>query len=146
MYKSVAAGIQTPDLPLARPTLNFTLKNLVFEQNHMKVTCFGIKNDTQGKGFEVILPKSNVVKIDPVQTLYDYIERTREHRDQDGHVLISLRSPYNAFDSSTVSRILDPRGGYCFGMAIYQRVIGEIFSSLCIDIQSAICTLLMCCW
>ena len=57
---------------------------------------FGSKNDAQRMGFGVILPKSNVVKIDPVQTLYDYIERTREHKGQDGPVFISLRSPYNA--------------------------------------------------
>lgn len=86
---------------------NFTLKNIVFEKDHLKVTFFGIKNDAQRKGFEVILPKSNVVKIDPVQTLYDYVERTREHRGQDGPVFISLRCPYNAIDSSTVSRILE---------------------------------------
>ena len=86
---------------------NFTLKNFVFEQNHMKVTFFGIKNDVQRKGFEVILQKNNVVKIDPVHTLYDYIERTREHRCQDGPVFITLRSPYNAVDYSTVSRILE---------------------------------------
>ena len=43
---------------------------------HRKTLCLnrficGIKNDAQREGFEVILPKSNVVKIDPEQTLYD---------------------------------------------------------------------------
>ena len=33
--------------------------------------------------------------------------RTREHRGQDGPVFIAFRSPYNAVDSSTVSRILE---------------------------------------
>lgn len=51
---------------------NFTMKNIVFEKDCMKVTFFGIKNDAMRKGFEVILPKSKSVKIDPVQTLYDY--------------------------------------------------------------------------
>ena len=71
---------------LVRVTLrqNFTLKNLVFEQNHMKVTFYGVKNDAQRKGFKVILPKRYVVKIDHVQTMYDYIESTREHRSQIG--------------------------------------------------------------
>ena len=73
----------------------------------MKVTFFGIKNDAQRKGFDVILPKSNVVKIEPVHKLSDYIENKREHRGQDCPVFIALRSPYNAVDSSTVSRILE---------------------------------------
>ena len=41
-----------------------------------------------------------------MQTLYDYIERKREHSGQDGPVFIALRSPYNAVDFSTVTRIL----------------------------------------
>ena len=97
-------------------------KNLVLERNHMKVTFFGMKNDAQRKGFEVILPKSNVVKIDLVQTLYDYTKRTWEDTGQDSPVFISFRSPYNAVDSSTVSKLLEEA-------IFYQRVLGKIFSS-----------------
>ena len=57
-----------------------TLKTLVFEQNHMKVTFLVSRMTLQRKGFEVILPKSNVVKIYPVQTLHDDIERTGTQR------------------------------------------------------------------
>lgn len=35
------------------------------------------------------------------------MERTRGHRGQESPVFISLKSPYNAIDSSTVSRILE---------------------------------------
>ena len=39
----------------------FTLKTLVFEQNHMKVTFLVSRMTLQRMGFEEILPKSNVV-------------------------------------------------------------------------------------
>ena len=84
---------------------NFTIERLVLEQNHMNVTFFvSWYNDVQRKGFKVILPKSIVVKID-ANAIWLH-ERTREHRGQDGPVFIALRSPYNAVDFSTVTRIL----------------------------------------
>ena len=118
----VPNGVIFYDSPGLTLRQNFTLKNLVFERNHMKVTFFGMKNDAQRKGFEVILPKSNVVKIDLVQTLYDYTKRTWEDTGQDGPVFISFRSPYNAVDSSTVSKLLEE-------VIFYQRVLGKFFSS-----------------
>ena len=75
----------------------------MIEQNHTRVTFFGIKNDAQREGFEVILPKSNVVKTDPVQTLADlHRENTGTQRSRWPCI-----SPYNTVDSSTVSRILE---------------------------------------
>ena len=85
----------------------FTLENLDFQDDILKVTFFGIKNDLQRKGFEVTLPRSNVLKLDPVRALQDYIDKTKSQRGGSGPVFLTLRPPYSAIDSSTVSRILE---------------------------------------
>ena len=102
------------------------LKNLVFEQNHMNVTFISIKNDAQRKGFEVILPKNNVVKIYPVQTLSDYKENTETKRSRWPCI---YRLKISVQCCCFLDGIKDTREGYCFGRAIYQSVISKLFSS-----------------
>lgn len=95
---------------------NFTMKNIVFEKDCMKVTFFGIKNDALRKGFEVLLPKSKSVKIDPVQTLYDYIERTRGHGSGRPCVhFVKIPLQCNWF----LNGIYETRRGYSLGRAIH---------------------------
>jgi hypothetical protein len=53
----------------------FTLDQLDFQDNGVEVTLFGIKNDMQRKGFQVMLPKASEFKLDPVQTLQDYTQQ-----------------------------------------------------------------------
>lgn len=89
------------------PQTKFYHENYCIWKRWFESDLFGIKNDTMRKVFEVILAKSNSVKIDPVQKLYDYIERTRWPRGQEGLVFISIKSTYNAINFSTVSKTLE---------------------------------------
>ena len=68
---------------------------------------FGIKNDAQRTGFEIIVRPHTDAKLDPVRTLRDYITATSAVRPENNAVLVTLRSPCRAIDASTVSRILD---------------------------------------
>lgn len=71
------------------------------------MSLFGIINDTQRTGFQVLLPKSDISKLDPVQTLLDYIDRTDDKRAPNGPAFLVLTSPYNALEASTVAKILE---------------------------------------
>lgn len=73
----------------------------------MKITFFGIKNDTKRSGFEIVLPKSNQHKIDPVSTLYDYVKRTEPQRQVNGPVFLTLREPFKALEASSIAKILE---------------------------------------
>ena len=42
------------------------------------IIFFGIKNDSDRKGFEIVLGSTDESVIDPVLTLQDYIKRTRK--------------------------------------------------------------------
>ncbi len=86
----------------------FSVKQIQFlPDESAKITFFGIKNDTQRTGFEVVLPKHDVPKLDPIRCLKDYIERTASVRPAGEPVFLALRRPHNAIDASTVSRVLE---------------------------------------
>ena len=73
----------------------------------MKIPFFGIKNDTARTGFDVQIPRSRNDKVDPVQTLQDYIARTDSHRSGNGPVFLTLRSPYTALEAASIAKILE---------------------------------------
>lgn len=84
----------------------FTTDMLSFSPEGVKVTFFGIKNDTQRTGFEVFLPKHPNPLIDPVQALSDYIECTESVRT-DKAVFLSLKRPHEAISSAAVGKVLE---------------------------------------
>jgi len=87
--------------------LVFSTDQVDFHETSATFTLFGIKNDTARKGFQVTIPRGNIVKIDPICTLQDYISRTSRNRGQHGPVFMSLKAPFAALGASSVARILD---------------------------------------
>lgn len=86
----------------------FSTSQLNFnDDGSLKIRFFGIKNDTRRDGFEVQIPPHSCEKLDPVAALKVYIGKTASFRDKDSSpVFLTLRSPYNAIDASTVGDIL----------------------------------------
>lgn len=76
------------------------------EDGSLCVRFLGIKNDYDREGFEVVLPASRDLKVDPVGALRCYIERTESIRDSTQAVFLTLVRPYRAISSSTVGKIL----------------------------------------
>lgn len=68
---------------------------------------FGIKNDRQRQGFEFRLHRADNKKVDPVECLLTYLEKTSRFTTNEGPVFITLKHPFRQVDSSTVSRILN---------------------------------------
>jgi len=87
--------------------LVFTVDQVQFTDSGAKFTFFGIKNDTSRTGFEVTIPNGSVRKIDPIQTLRDYLARTECFRLPHGPVFIGLKAPYGALGAASIARILD---------------------------------------
>ena len=85
----------------------FSVDQVLFTEHDAKITFFGIKNDTARSGFEVQIPRSTESKIDPVNTLQEYIMRTEAHRPSDGAVFLTIRPPFKALEASSVAKILD---------------------------------------
>lgn len=94
------------DTQEATPVL-FTTDRLEFhEDGSMTVSFFGIKNDTDRKGFEVRIPPHSNAKLDPVRTIQTYIDKTSHQRLPGGPVFIGLKRPYAALRSGSISEIL----------------------------------------
>lgn len=89
-------------------TSNFILTTdmLSFSDDGVLITLMAIKNDSNRDGFEIFLPSIQMSKLDPVQTLKDYIERSEPFRS-DGAVFLSLKKPFNAISASSVAKILE---------------------------------------
>ena len=87
---------------------NFILTTdmLNFSNDGVSITLMAIKNDSSRDGFEIFLPSIQNSKLDPVQTLKDYIRKSEPFRS-DGAVFISLKRPFNALSASSVAKILD---------------------------------------
>ena len=85
----------------------FKVDQVSFSEQGAKLQFFGIKNDTSRTGFEVLLPQSSIPKLDPVQTLKDYIRRTESQRPENGALFLTLRPPYKALEAASVARVLD---------------------------------------
>ena len=84
----------------------FTTDMLKFTNDGLLITLMAIKNDSNRDGFEVFLPSIQESKLDPVQTLKDYLRRTEPFRS-DGAVFISLKRPYSAISASSVAKVLE---------------------------------------
>ena len=88
--------------------LSFTTDMVTFlpGDNGIKLSLFGIKNDTQREGFEVTVPKHNNDLLDPGITLKEYIDLTSSKRS-DKSVFIALNRPYKGISSSAIGKILE---------------------------------------
>lgn len=84
----------------------FTTDMLMFLPEGVKITFFGIKNDTQRTGFEILLPAHKDKRVDPVEALKCYIQRTESLRT-DKAVFLSLNKPYKAITAAAVGKILE---------------------------------------
>jgi len=96
--------------PITMCTKNQVLStnNIVFnDDGSMCVRFFGTKNDSTRTGFEVNVPKAKDHKVDPVNCVKVYIDRTCRVRPiDDAPLFIALKSPYKAINSSSIARIL----------------------------------------
>ncbi len=92
-----------------REPLLFTLNNVTFlDDGSAKIRFFGIKNDSDRKGFQISLPSAEPAKIDPVRVLKNYISRTDGARSgADGPVFLTLRAPYRALKADSVAQVLN---------------------------------------
>ena len=78
------------------------------DQGSVTFTFWGIKNDTQRQGFEVSIPPSSDIVMDPVSCSRTYIAKTVQYRKSpDNPLLISLKAPYKAISADTVGSILE---------------------------------------
>ena len=85
----------------------FSVDQVRFTDTRCNITLFGIKNDTSGTGFDVSIPCGSTSKLDPVDTLHNYIERIMCYRGAQGPVFLSLKAPFSALSASSVARVLD---------------------------------------
>lgn len=91
------------------PHIGFKRKQLKFTQEgNLIVQFFGVKNDSQKTGFEIIIKGASDDLIDPVRCLHEYLDRTQRFVcDDNGPVFISLRRPHNQLSAPAVSDILN---------------------------------------
>jgi hypothetical protein len=90
-------------------SLIFSTDCLEFLSNgNVLLTIFGSKNDTNRAGFKVTLPPHSVPKLDPVQTLRDYLSATAHLRSPIlKPVFLSLVRPFAALTSPQVGAVLN---------------------------------------
>lgn len=102
-------GVQFDPSTMSVKNQVFSTHNITFNvDGSMCVRFFGTKNDSSRTGFEVNVPKARDLKVDPVDCVKVYIERTCSFRPvKESPLFISLRPPYKAINSSTISRILN---------------------------------------
>lgn len=87
--------------------VQFSTDNLSFNgDGSLTVIFYGIKNDYHRDGFSVHVPPASDSRLDPVNSLRVYIEKTSIYRGNSGPVFMSLNKPYRALGSSTISKIL----------------------------------------
>ena len=73
----------------------------------LTIVFFGIKNDSDRSGFEVRLPCTTNDRIDPVQCLHVYMQKTRCYRPTpDNAVFLTLKAPFRGIQAATVREIL----------------------------------------
>jgi hypothetical protein len=86
----------------------FTTDQIKFLDNgSMKITLFGIKNDTSRTGFEVIVPPHSNLHLCPVECLRVYIHRTQSFRDRKlKPVFLSLVRPFGAVQADAIAKML----------------------------------------
>ena len=88
--------------------LQFNCNQLQFEKDgSLTIWLHGVKNDSSRDGFQVNIPPSSNIKVDPICALRVYLNRTKDIRPKSNPVFIALKSPYNAIKASTVSKDLE---------------------------------------
>ncbi len=90
-------------------TIVFNANQVQFHDNgDLTITFHGIKNDYTRDGFSVTMPPASVPQVDPNQCLQVYMTRTAATRAAipSRPVFVSLRKPFHAICSTTVSVIL----------------------------------------
>lgn len=86
----------------------FSTDNINFlESGEAEITFHGIKNDMSRTGFQVVMQPAAEKKLDPVQTLRDYINRTQDIRPVNNSVFLTLSPPYKAIAAATVAKIMN---------------------------------------
>lgn len=85
----------------------FSTNQIEFLSDSAKITFFGIKNDTNRTGFEVMLPRADDQTVDPVSVLECYIAKTENERPPGGAVFLSLRAPFGPLQAASVAKILE---------------------------------------
>ena len=100
-------GVQFNASDMTVDKLIFSKDMVSFQEDSMLIRFHGIKNDTSRKGFEVSVPRASVKKLDPVDCLQYYIEKTDCHRSVENNaVFLGLNKPHKALSSSAVAGIL----------------------------------------
>ena len=86
----------------------FTTNNIQFTQTgEASIVFHGVKNDTTRTGFQVQMQPVHEPKMNPVQALRVYIDRTQSIRPKNMPVFLSLMRPHGPITASTVAQILD---------------------------------------
>lgn len=89
------------------PTKGFSRHQIEFnEDGSATIRFFGIKNDTDMRGFEVRLNRSSHAKLDPVSCLHTYLTRTSSFITEGGPVFVSLDKPFTALTVASISNVL----------------------------------------
>jgi hypothetical protein len=102
------ARIFDNDTGFSKPVI-FSTDNVLFnEDGSASITLAGIKNDTSRDGFQVCLPPTQPEKLNPVNVLRNYLQRTELVRPPDTRpVFLSLRPPYRHLSADTVGQVLN---------------------------------------
>ncbi len=79
------------------------------EDGSLSLTLHGIKNDYSRDGFGVTLPPASAPKVDPGRCLKEYMRQTAliRHDITRRPVFVSLRRPYHALASTSISGVLN---------------------------------------
>lgn len=100
-------GVQFNASDMTVDKLIFSKNMVSFQEDSMLIWLHSIKNDTSRKGFEVSVPRASVKKLDPVDCLQYYIEKTDCHRSVENNAMfLGLNKPHKALSSSAVAGIL----------------------------------------
>ena len=86
----------------------FSTDNVKFcDDGAAQLVFHGIKNDTAREGFQVLMQPVTEGKLNPVQALKVYIERTDLVRPRGNPVFLSLLPPHGPISAATVSSVLN---------------------------------------
>lgn len=105
--------------------MKFKCSQLRQESNGtLTIWLHGIKNDTKRDGFQVNIPPASDPIMDPIQTLWTYIQRTDNIRPHDRPVFLSLNKPHKAIGSATIAKDLEVA-------IVWAGIDSETFSAKC---------------
>ena len=91
----------------SKATFEFTVDDIVFADDHMMVSFFGIKNDYLHRGNQVPVHRSSDPLVCPVRALHTYIDRTKQWcSDTRKHVFLQLSGSHDGLSVSSIARVL----------------------------------------